>query len=326
MDLAKPVSVTIPRDAQPRSFVERAPQAWQPYLRLSRFDRPIGFWLLALPCFMGQFLGRAGIGFSSLDVLLMALWIIGSIAMRGAGCSFNDLVDRDIDAQVERTAGRPLPAGLISAKQALIWTLAQCAVGLLVLLALPTPAQIVALCAIPMVAAYPFMKRITWWPQVWLGLTFNWGVLVGYVAVMGHLDGAAFALYTACVAWTIGYDTIYAQQDVEDDALVGVKSTARLFGEHAKRWVGGFYLVTGLLAAAACLLRDQPLASLIVGLSGVLAFSLHLVNQVRQIPGTGLAKDPLALFKSNRAAGLILVAGLMVQALVGWILSLGGLG
>jgi 4-hydroxybenzoate polyprenyltransferase len=300
--------------------------AWQPYLRLSRFDRPIGFWLLALPCFMGQFLGRAGIGFSVLDLVLAALWVIGSIAMRGAGCSFNDLVDRDIDAQVERTAGRPLPAGLINAKQALIWTLAQCLVGLLVLLALPTPAQITALCAIPMVAAYPFMKRITWWPQVWLGLTFNWGVLVGYVAVIGSLDASALALYFACVAWTIGYDTIYAQQDVEDDALVGVKSTARLFGDHAKRWVGGFYLTTALLAAAACLMRDQPLASLIVGLSGVLAFSLHLLGQVRQIPVTGLAKEPLALFKSNKMAGLILVAGLMVQALVGWALSLGGLG
>ena len=315
-----------PLDAQPRTFVERAPTAWQPYLRLSRFDRPIGFWLLALPCFMGQFLGRAGIGFSSLDLGLVALWVIGSIAMRGAGCSFNDLVDRDIDAKVERTAGRPLPAGLINAKQALIWTLAQCFVGLLVLLALPTPAQITALCAIPMVAAYPFMKRITWWPQVWLGLTFNWGVLVGYVAVMGSLDTSALALYVACVAWTIGYDTIYAQQDVEDDALVGVKSTARLFGDHAKRWVGGFYLATALLAAAACLMRDQPLASLIVGLCGVLAFGLHLAGQVRQIPVTGLAKDPLALFKSNKTAGLILVAGLMVQALVGWILSLGGLG
>ena len=318
--------MTIPLDAQPRTFVERAPRAWQPYLRLSRFDRPIGFWLLALPCFMGQFLGRAGIGFSALDALLLALWVIGSIAMRGAGCSFNDLVDRDIDAKVERTAGRPLPAGLISAKQALIWTLAQCLVGLLVLLALPTPAQIMALCAIPMVAAYPFMKRITWWPQVWLGLTFNWGVLVGYVAVMGSLDTSALALYAACVAWTIGYDTIYAQQDVEDDALVGVKSTARLFGDHAKRWVGGFYLATTLLAAGACLLADQPLASLIVGLCGVLAFGLHLLGQVRQMPADGLAKEPLALFKSNKTAGLILVVGLMVQALVGWLVSAGGLG
>ncbi|GBF57551.1 4-hydroxybenzoate octaprenyltransferase [Candidatus Phycosocius bacilliformis] len=274
---------------------------------------------------MGQFLGRAGIGFSLYDLLLMGLWIVGSIAMRGAGCSFNDWVDRDIDAQVERTAGRPLPAGLISPRQALAWTLAQCFIGLLVLLALPAPAQIVALCAIPMVAAYPFMKRITWWPQLWLGLTFNWGVLVGYVAVMGSLDPAALALYGACVAWTIGYDTLYAQQDMEDDALVGVKSTARLFGDQARRWVGRFYLAAFGLVGLACILAEQALAARIVGLAGGLAFGLHLWGQVRQIPATGPAEDPLGLFKSNKIAGLILVAGLLVQAGIGWLLSMRGL-
>jgi 4-hydroxybenzoate polyprenyltransferase len=313
--------VTIPADATPRNFVETMPAAWRPYLRLSRFDRPIGFWLLALPCYMGQFLGRGGIGFSYFDLLLMALWAIGAIAMRGAGCSFNDFVDRDIDAKVTRTAGRPLPAGLITPKQALVWTIAQCLVGLVVLLLLPRPAQIIALLAIPMVAAYPFMKRITWWPQVWLGLTFNWGVLVGYAAVMGALDWPAVWLYLACVCWTIGYDTIYAQQDIEDDALVGVKSTARLFGDRARLWVSLFYGVSTALAFTGAAMAAGSLGPAFVGGCAVLAFGLHLWGQARALPKAGVADDPLALFKSNALAGLILVGGLGGQALLGWALS-----
>ncbi len=269
---------------------------------------------------MGQFLGRAGIGFSTFDVVLMLAWILGSIAMRGAGCSFNDLVDRDIDRQVERTRGRPLPAGLVAPRQAFIWTLVQCGVGLGVLLTLPTPAQIVALCAIPLVGAYPFMKRITWWPQVWLGLTFNWGVLVGYVAVMGSLDIAALCLYGACVCWTIGYDTIYAQQDVEDDALVGVKSTARLFGDQTKIWVSGFYGASALLVLLACSLKAHSLIAWMVGLGACLTYGAHLFGQARALPAEGVAQNPLSLFKSNQVAGLILVIGLGMQALVGWII------
>jgi 4-hydroxybenzoate polyprenyltransferase len=297
------------------------PASWQPYLRLSRFDRPIGFWLLALPCYMGQFLGRGGIGFSYYDLLLMALWAIGAIAMRGAGCSFNDFVDRDIDAKVARTAGRPLPAGLITPKQAMAWTIAQCLIGLIVLLLLPRPAQIIALLAIPMVAAYPFMKRITWWPQVWLGLTFNWGVLVGYGAVMGRLDWPAVWLYLACVCWTIGYDTIYAQQDIEDDALVGVKSTARLFGDRARFWVSVFYATSVALAFISAFMAAGSAGAALVGACGILAFSLHLRGQVRALPKSGIASEPLFLFKSNQAAGLILVGALLGQALLGWALS-----
>ncbi|MEN9874178.1 MAG: hypothetical protein RL186_1075 [Pseudomonadota bacterium] len=315
-----------PSDAQERTFVARIGPHWRPYLQLSRFDRPIGFYLLALPCFMGQGLGRAGVGFGPYDLLWAALWIIGSVAMRGAGCSFNDLIDRDIDARVARTAGRPLPAGLISPKQALIWTLAQCGIGFLVLLALPRPAQIVALCAIPMVAAYPFMKRITWWPQVWLGLTFNWGALVGYATATGSLNGSALLLYLGCVCWTIGYDTIYAQQDLEDDALVGVKSTARLFGARARDWVAGLYGVAFVLVALAAVLQAKGAAHGFFGLCAALAFGWHLRGQVRAIPvsgpNQGLAPDPLALFRSNKGAGLILVAGFVVYALVGWALSL----
>jgi 4-hydroxybenzoate polyprenyltransferase len=313
--------MTSPADALPQSFVDRAPDAWKPYLRLSRFDRPIGFWLLALPCYMGHFLGRSGIGFGLYDLVLLAAWAIGSIAMRGAGCSFNDLIDRDIDAKVARTAGRPLPAGLVTARQALTWTIAQCFVGLLVLLILPRAAQIIALCAIPLVAAYPFMKRITWWPQVWLGLTFNWGVLVGYASVMGRLDWQALWLYLACVCWTIGYDTVYAQQDIEDDALVGVKSTARLFGDRARFWVSLFYGACFGLAFMAAAMASGSLPAAIVGGCGVLAFGLHLWGQVRALPKVGIAHDPLAMFKSNRTAGLILAGALLGQALVGWSMS-----
>lgn len=313
--------MTRPTDAQPQSLVNHAPLAWRPFLQLSRFDRPIGFWLLALPCYMGHFLGRSGIGFGIYDLALIILWAVGSVAMRGAGCSFNDFVDRDIDAKVTRTAGRPLPAGLISPKQALIWTGAQCLLGLVVLLCLPQTAQIVALCAIPLVAAYPFMKRITWWPQVWLGLTFNWGVLVGYAAVMGRLDWAALWLYLACVCWTIGYDTIYAQQDIEDDALVGVKSTARLFGDRARAWVGAFYGAAFLLAGMSALMAAGTAPAAFVGSCGILAFGFHLWGQVRAIPKAGLAGDPLSMFKSNKVSGLILVGALLGQALVGWALS-----
>jgi 4-hydroxybenzoate polyprenyltransferase len=313
--------VTTPADALLHTFVDRVPSGWQPYLRLSRFDRPIGFWLLALPCYMGQFLGRGGIGFSYFDLMLVALWAVGAVAMRGAGCSFNDFVDRDIDAQVTRTAGRPLPAGLVTPRQAMIWTALQCFIGLGVLLLLPRAAQIVALLAIPMVAAYPFMKRITWWPQVWLGLTFNWGVLVGYAAVMGTVDWPALWLYLACVCWTIGYDTIYAQQDIEDDALVGVKSTARLFGDKARFWVGLFYLACTALAFLAAAMVAGSLIAAFVGACGVLAFGMHLSGQFWQLPKTGIATNPLALFKSNQIAGLILVGALLAQALLGWALS-----
>jgi 4-hydroxybenzoate polyprenyltransferase len=300
------------------------PASWQPYLRLSRFDRPIGFWLLGLPCYMGQFLGRSGIGFSLYDLLLMVLWSVGAVAMRGAGCSFNDFIDRDIDAKVARTAGRPIPAGLVSAKQALVWTIVQCLVGLIVLLLLPFGAQVVALLAIPMVAAYPFMKRITWWPQLWLGLTFNWGVLVGYCAVQGRLDWPALWLYLGCVAWTIGYDTIYAQQDIEDDALVGVKSTARLFGDQARLWVSYFYGAAFVLAMIGAIMAAGSLAAAFAGGCCVFAFGLHLAGQARAIPKLGLAPDPLMMFKSNKVAGLILVGALLLQAILGWALSVWG--
>ena len=314
--------MTATPDAEARSPVARAPAGWQPYLSLSRADRPVGFWLLALPCFMGQALGRIGEGFGLYDLLLAALWMVGAVAMRGAGCTFNDIIDRHIDAQVARTAARPIPAGTVSVRQAIVWMLAQCGVGLAVLLCLPPPAQIVALLAIPMVAAYPFMKRITWWPQVWLGLTFNWGVLVGFAAVEGAVTLPALLLFAACAAWTLGYDTIYALQDIEDDALVGVRSAARRMGQGVQAGVRASYRVALGLTLAALLVADpRQLGAVLAGLPALGVLAWHLERQAAAVrPGLepGVA---LALFRSNRTSGLAWVAAIASVALAGWLAS-----
>lgn len=297
-------------DSIPRSFVDRAPEGLRPYLRLARYDRPIGFWLLLLPCWMGMGLAGAepGLGWNSL--WFAALFAIGAVAMRGAGCTWNDIADRDLDAKVARTADRPLAAGTVSLKQALAFLIAQCLVGALVLVFLPLQAGLIALGALALVAAYPFMKRITWWPQVWLGLTFNWGVLVGFAALGGTDWTAALLLYAACAFWTLGYDTIYACQDMEDDALVGVKSSARALGGLIQPGVILFYVITLLLTALAALQTGTGLlfAPVFAG------FAVHLVWQATRLdPADGA--HCLALFKSNREAGLILTAALVLGAL-----------
>jgi 4-hydroxybenzoate polyprenyltransferase len=298
-------------DSLPTSWVDRAPLAMRPYLRLARYDRPIGFWLLALPCWMGLALARIGDSLTTHDLWLAVLFGIGAVAMRGAGCTYNDIIDRDLDARVARTADRPLAAGTISLKRAWAFLGAQGLVGLVVLVQLPVIAILVGLGSLLLVAAYPFMKRITWWPQAWLGLTFNWGVPVAYTAATGHIDPAMVVLYIACVFWTLGYDTIYAHQDSEDDALVGVKSTARLFGESSQYWVAGFYGANAILVALAIWLsRAEPWI--------VIPFTLytaHLFNQVRRLD---IEDGPrcLALFKANRTSGLLLVATLLTGAII----------
>ena len=223
--------------------MNRSPQSIRPYLQLSRLDRPVGYWLLALPGWIGLAFASLSHGFATSDVKWAMLILIGAIAMRGAGCTYNDVVDQDLDAQVERTALRPLPAGTVTTKQAWIWLFSQCGVGLIVLLCLPRLAQIISLCSIPLVAAYPFMKRITWWPQLWLGMTFNWAVLVTYAAKTGIVSLPLFILYAGLIFWTVGYDTIYACQDIEDDMKIGVKSTARRFGKQVKLGVGFSYFI-----------------------------------------------------------------------------------
>ncbi len=297
-------------DSLPRTWVDRAPPALRPFLRLARYDRPAGFWLLAIPCWQGLMLAGAGSA-PVLELLGYALlFAVGAIAMRGAGCTWNDIVDRDLDAQVARTADRPLAAGTIGVKQALAFLAAQLLVGLAVLVQLPVPAILTALGSILLVAAYPFMKRITWFPQVWLGLTFNWGVLVAGAAIEGGLSVPVLLLYAGAVLWTVGYDTIYACQDMEDDALVGVKSSARAFGRHVRLATGALYAASAAISLAAALIAGAGLAfAAVFGL-----YAAHLARQVKRFdPADGAVC--LKLFKSNRTAGLLLTAALGLAAL-----------
>jgi len=243
------------------------------------------------------------------DAWLALRLLIGAIAMRGAGCTWNDILDRKIDAEVARTRSRPIPSGRVSVGRAVAWMLAQCGVGLLVLLSLPPVAQIVALIAIPLVALYPLMKRITWWPQAWLGLCFSWGALVAMAAVRGSVTLDAIALFCGCVAWVIAYDTIYALQDVEDDALVGVRSTARLFGPRWREWTLGFYLAALVLWAAAAALAGSFL------LTGAALGFIGATMIWRTVSDIDEAKPASALkaFKANALIGLA-VAGAFALA------------
>ncbi|MEE2565996.1 4-hydroxybenzoate octaprenyltransferase [Hyphobacterium marinum] len=292
--------------------MDRAPARIRPFLRLARYDRPIGFWLLAIPCWQGLLLaniGGPGLGWPDLE--LAALLTLGAIAMRGAGCTYNDIVDRDLDARVERTRDRPLAAGTVSLQSAWLFLLAQCLVGFVVLVQLPPIAIGIGLAALALVAAYPFMKRITWWPQAWLGLTFNWGILVAYAAVTGGIDTAAVLLYVSGFFWTLGYDTIYACQDMEDDALVGVRSTARALQGGLHAWLWGFYLAAALLAAAAILVQGPT--PWFVGLFALYAY--YLFDQIRRTdPDKGAAC--LAVFKSNQITGLLLTGALFLACII----------
>ncbi len=278
-------------------FVGIVPMAARPYALLARFDRPIGWWLLYWPGAWGVLL--AGGGKSDWPLLLWLL--LGSIAMRGAGCVYNDIVDRDLDAQVARTRSRPLPSGAVSLKAAWVWLVLLSLIGLVVLLQLPRLAQIVALASLALVAAYPFMKRITWWPQAWLGIVFSWGLPVGWSAVTGRIDLPMLLLYAGSIAWVIGYDTIYALQDVEDDALIGVRSSARRMGGRVRGGVGLFYLLALMLwAAAFWIVRPDPLV-----LFALLPVAAHLAWQVATLTrGDGM--NALARFRSNRFAGLLM--------------------
>jgi 4-hydroxybenzoate polyprenyltransferase len=297
-------------DAAPANWVDRlAPPRLRPWLRLGRFDRPAGTWLLMLPGWQGIALAGAMDGRPP-DLVLLALFAVGAAVMRAAGCAYNDIVDRDIDAKVARTAQRPIPSGQISVKGASAFLVGCSLVGLLVLLAMNPLTIALGVASLGLVAAYPFMKRITWWPQAWLGLTFNWGALMGFAAASGSLGWPALALYAGGVFWTLGYDTIYAVQDLEDDALAGVKSTARRLGAGAPRAVLGFYLAAAALAATA-----GALAGLGVGFWALwLLYLMHFAVQARRIDLAD-GRRALALFKSNRDAGLILFAGLALGML-----------
>jgi 4-hydroxybenzoate polyprenyltransferase len=289
----------------------RAPSWSRPYLRLSRLDRPIGSWLLLMPCWWSAALA-AGIAHDLAPLPLnIALFFVGAFVMRGAGCTWNDITDRDLDAMVERTRSRPIPAGQVSVKQAFVFLAVQALIGLAVLLQFNRFAVLTGIASLVIVAVYPFMKRITWWPQIVLGLAFSWGALMGFAATFGRIDLTALVLYAGSIAWVIGYDTIYAHQDAEDDALIGIKSTARLFGARTHQALMVFYGLAVVLIGASLVLAGASYPAWI----GLAAFAAHLCWQISRLE----IGDPalcLRIFKSNRDAGLLLFAGLLVDAVM----------
>jgi 4-hydroxybenzoate polyprenyltransferase len=289
-------------DTQHHGIVGILPEQARPFALLARFDRPIGWWLLFWPCvwsvaLSGGAMARAG----------LILWmLLGAIVMRGAGCVYNDIVDRDLDAQVARTASRPLASGVVSAKAAWVWLTMLCLIGLIVLLQLRWEAQVMALGSLLLVAAYPFMKRITWWPQAWLGLVFSWGVPVGWVAITGMIEAPMLWLYAGTIFWVIGYDTIYAMQDREDDALVGIRSSALRLGGNLRSGVMVFYTLALMgWGLAIWSIRPQLLALIVL-----LPAMLHLIWQVTTLDKDGT--DALAKFRSNRMTGLLMALACLV--------------
>jgi len=301
-------------DIPQEHWIDSLAPAWtRPYLRLARIDRPIGTWLLLLPCWWG--LGLATAGHPALPVpslWYIALFAVGALVMRGAGCTWNDITDRKFDAMVARTATRPIPSGQVTVTQAVVFMGLQMLIGLAVLLQFNDAARIVGVASLVLVFTYPFMKRITYWPQAFLGLTFNWGALVGWAAMSQGLHAPALVLYAAGIAWTLGYDTIYAHQDKEDDALIGVKSTALKLGAASRRWLVAFYTLTILLLAAAGALAGLGWAFYLL----LIPAALQLAWQVRDVDLDDPA-DCLTKFKSNRLFGLIVFAAIVAGGF-GW--------
>jgi len=284
------------------------PVTLRPYARLARLDRPIGTWLLLFPCWWS--ISLAAPEGAGPDIKLLILFAIGAIVMRGAGCTVNDIADRDYDAKVARTATRPLASGALSLKQAFVFLALQSAVGFVILIQLPAFAIGLGVASLALVAAYPFMKRITWWPQAFLGLTFNWGALLGWAAVTGGLAPAPVWLYVGGLFWTLFNDTIYAHQDKVDDALIGIKSTALRFGGDTKKWLGGFGILTLLCFAAALSATGSGFAAYL-GLAGV---AVHLAWQLYDVDIDD-APDCLTKFRSNRFVGWILFVAIVVDRL-----------
>jgi len=292
------------------NWVDTLAPVWlRPYLRLARLDRPIGAWLLLLPCWWSSALAAVAAHARAPSLAHLALFFVGAFAMRGAGCTWNDIVDRNLDASVERTRSRPIPSGQVSIVQAAMFLVLQSLVGFAVLIAFNGFTIALGIASLAIVAVYPFMKRITYWPQIGLGLAFSWGALMGWAGAFGRLAVPALLLYAGSIAWVIGYDTIYAHQDREDDALIGVKSTALLFGERTKPMLALFYGLAVILLAAAGFSAG---AGFVFAL-GLFAFAAHLAWQIVRLD----IADPdncLAVFKSDRDAGLILFAGLLLDA------------
>jgi 4-hydroxybenzoate polyprenyltransferase len=306
---AEPIQVA---DAVRGAWLMRAlPSAAIPYAQLARLDRPIGWWLLLLPCWwslsLAQIVGGGGVPSPSFALL----FFIGAVAMRGAGCVMNDLADRDIDAKVARTMSRPLPSGRVSVTQAFVFLALLLLIGLGVLLQFNRYTIVLALSSMAIVAIYPFMKRITYWPQLVLGLAFNWGALVGWSAVVGSISAAPLWLYAGGIFWTLAYDTIYAHQDKDDDALIGVKSTALKFGANTRPWLIGFFVAALICIAIALYAAGAGLFAF----GGLAAAALHAGWQVSTFDHSN-SENCLKLFRANRTFGLLLLAGLLADTLV----------
>lgn len=306
-------------DAVDGNWVDRRAPAWtRPYLRLSRADRPIGTWLLLLPCWWGVLLAAASTEWRWFDLWIMVGCAMGAWLMRGAGCTWNDISDRDIDARVTRTMSRPIPSHQVSVKQAFAWMGIQAGLAFLILLTFGSTAIWLGIISLVPVAIYPFAKRFTWWPQLFLGLAFNWGALLAWAAHTGSITFAPVFLYFGGIAWTLFYDTIYAHQDTEDDALIGVKSTARLFGSDSPNWLRLFMAATVLLLTVGVIFAligtGNPL-HLVIGLGGAWGIGWHLAWQLARLK----IDDPdvcLKLFRSNRDAGMITVIFFAVAVVV----------
>lgn len=295
-------------DIQNEHFLFKTmPKSWHPYLLLARLDRPIGTWLLLLPCWWSMTLATGGLFHSTKNWLYALLFALGALIMRGAGCVINDLWDRKLDAAVARTQSRPLASGAVTVWQALLFLVSLLLCGLIILLQFRTPTIILAICSLALVITYPLMKRITWWPQLFLGFTFNWGALVGWSAIMDDVSLPALLLYIGGIFWTLSYDTIYAHQDKEDDAVVGIKSTARLFADKSKKWVGGFFILALIFFTLAKLTAAGFTPTL-----GLMALpAAHAAWQVKKWDMNNNGSS-LRMFKANRDFGLLLLLAFII--------------
>ncbi len=300
----------LPDSVEGQILLRLVPRSWHPFLQLARIDRPIGWWLLLLPCWWSSALASLAAG-EPLHLCDLALFLAGAVAMRGCGSTYNDLVDREIDAKVERTRGRPLPSGRVSVAAAKAFFVAEALVGLVVLLQFNLFSIVLGIGSLVPVAIYPFMKRVTSWPQAVLGAAFAWGALMGWSAAMGSLSLAPVLLYLGAVLWTIGFDTIYAVQDLEDDARMGIGSTARAFGPHLRAAVGAVYAASTLAVTAALVVAGVPALAYL----GPLGFALHLAWQVASLRSAEPSRA-LVLFRANRDAGLLLFTGLALAVVL----------
>ena len=315
MSSLKKSIVKIP-DSYEENFVDKYFTNWSiPYLHLSRADRPTGTWLLLLPCWFGillAYIEKNNLSITFYEIWLLVACTIGAFLMRGAGCTWNDILDKDYDAKVKRTQNRPIPSGQVTIRGAIYWMILQSLLAFIILLTFNKFSVLVACLSLLLVAIYPLAKRFTWWPQIFLGLAFNWGVLVGYSAITHELSVSVFLMYLACIFWTLFYDTIYALQDIKDDTFIGVKSTARLFGKKIKNWLFLFIIIFSSLFILSILLANDVYNyfRLTIFFLGISILLFHLIFQIINL-NVSSTVSALKTFKSNRNTGFIVVLTLI---------------